>query len=92
MYPSLEELQNNEIPRAEELVAEGAIRVEEQRARIALFKGSPESRKLLRTLEDTQCLHMRHLETLRREAAEYLEKPKRPSHPAIPAATWPTPD
>jgi hypothetical protein len=56
------------IARAERLVAAGADRVTAQRTRLEHTRGNAEqSKRLLRTLEDTQVLLVSHLEMLKRE-------------------------
>ncbi len=63
----------SEIPKAERLVEDGARLLEEQRARVAQVEG-PNSKKLLRTMEETQALHELHLKTLRQELAQLSKK------------------
>jgi hypothetical protein len=62
-----------ELPRAEQILAEGAEGLEWQMNRVAdlLRKGisQPQSAKLLKIMEDTQALYVRHVELLKRDLA-----------------------
>ena len=75
MKPAFDDLQRREIPQAEQFVKNGARLLEEQRVRLTQVHG-PQSRQLLRTMEETQTLHEYHLSVLRQELAE-----KRPNRP-----------
>lgn len=66
IYPSLAELRDFTIPRAEKLIADGAERIERVRVRQSTREAvSGDSREALRIMEETQALQVRHLATLR---------------------------
>jgi len=71
MHPHTHAIIEDYLPRAKRLVVDGEQRVRKQEARVAELErkgwAAPESRKLLKIMQETQALQVSHVRLLERE-------------------------